>query len=290
MLDIYCIHSTTTSCAVVRFLIAILICRYIIPLSNSFHLLPSIPSCPMLFLVFLSLSFVQRYPFDSLVESISIQSLHRLAVRQLLSNYYWSIIFYRLSFAIFSFVTFTLFEILIDRWIASISVNSNTFLLLSFILYVSQSYSITLHNCFVDVEFSLFHNALTSQYTTQICDYSSGICYSIAYYLVSRPLSTQSYSQIYMFLVSSDFMLPFNIRFLACASMQSYLILWILFCIYSAHFSAFSRRNPRLIYLPRIPYLPYDLLLLPDRPDRKIKNVSALFLFPHSWTFPLPLG
>jgi len=89
-------------------------------------------------------------------------------------------------------------------------------------------------------------------------------------------LLTQTYLQIYVFLASFDFMLLFITRFLAFASMQSYLIPWILSCIYSAHFSAFIRRNSRLIYLPCIRYLPMICLIV-----RKIESISALFLFQH---------
>jgi len=92
-------------------------------------------------------------------------------------------------------------------------------------------------------------------------------------------LSTQTYSQIYMFLASFDFMLPFITRFLASASMQRYFVPWIMFCIYSAHFSAFIRRNPRLIYLPRIRYLPYDLS---DRPQNRKYIIVPLSTSPFS--------
>jgi len=82
------------------------------------------------------LSFFQMYTFHSLVESISVQPLQKQIhctsfVRQLLSNCYRSIIIYLLSFASFSFVTFTLLKIHIARRITSISVNSNTPLLFS---------------------------------------------------------------------------------------------------------------------------------------------------------------
>jgi len=67
---------------------------------------------------------------------------NRLVVCPLYVNYYQTIIDLLSSIGWvrdFFMLTFTLLEILTDRRIASISVNSNTLLLLSFILYVSQS-------------------------------------------------------------------------------------------------------------------------------------------------------
>jgi hypothetical protein len=147
----------------------------------------------------------------------------------------------------------------------------------------------TLHNCFIDVELPPFMMLLLHKILLQ---------YAIIRLVFVILLHIAWSSVLYRLKLMHKYICSLQVltscchsRFLEYASMQSYLIPWIFFCIYSAHFRALIRRNPRLIYLPRIPYLPYNLLLPPDRSqNRKYSGIVLLSTFPYlkwrlKWNF-----